>query len=198
MCNTMTFVEKQQKNFEEISLQEYVQPDLESYSNVQFLKGIIRAMITSEIAGAVNAGRDNAIRNIDGINIVAAEWSAAMELDNVCRYCQDRNGQIVSVDDPEYYSAQPPAHPFCRCIWVYITEEETSGDGQPIQTNWTPSTEEEKEKYREFDLKSIADVKMMADAYEHKMESYKKKIVTQWEEADGYEDYDFHFSEVLN
>lgn len=197
MCNTMTFIEKQQKNFEEISLQEYIQPDLESYSNVQFLKGIVNAMVTSEIAGAVNAGRDNAIRNIDGINIVAAEWSAAMELDNVCRYCQDRNGQIVSVDDPEYYSAQPPAHPFCRCIWVYITEEETSGDGEQIQANWTPSTEEEKERYREFNLELLGDVEQIAAIYEHKMENYKEKLQDRWQEAEE-EDFDFHFSEVLN
>lgn len=194
MCNTMTFIEKQKKNFEEISLQEYIQPDLESYSNVQFLKGIVNSMVTSEIAGAVNSGRDNAIKNIDGINIVAAEWSAAMELDNVCRYCQDRNGQIVSVNDLEYYSAQPPVHPFCRCIWVYITEEETSGDGQPIQTNWTPSTEEEKERYREFDLNNMSDINLMADIYINKMKNYKKKLAEKLQN----EEFDFHFSEVLN
>lgn len=162
MCETCVnaFIEKQLNS---VKLEEY---DLESYIQVSFLRDNT-TLVSSEIANAVNRGRDNAIKSIDGVNIAFAQWSAILD-DAVCDFCGERDGQIISVDSPEYDSCQPPAHGNCRCIYVYITSEERTGEGKEIEEDWTPVKEEDKLHFRVFEIENAKDLDSLAELYAKK------------------------------
>lgn len=106
------------------------------------------------VSDSINFGRDNAVENIDGVEIAAAQWSAILD-SSTCEYCSERDEQIISVDDPEYYEFQPPAHPYCRCIYIYITAEEqqiNDTEAEAVQPTWESPPEEDKIRLRYFNL----------------------------------------------
>ncbi len=140
---------------------------LESYIEAKYLKGVVEPMAALVISDAVNRGRDNAIKSVDGINITHAEWSANLE-GNPCPFCAERNGQIVSINNPDYVDCQPPVHPNCECIWVYFTGKERTGDGNLIEEDWTPPADEDRLKFRMFDIYNAKDLDNLAEIFASK------------------------------
>jgi len=189
-----SFVEKQIRDYrnfffdEKVLDPEWEPPEtLESYIGVQYLQGVIKFLTSLEIPRAVNMGRDNAIVNIDGINIAFAQWSAILD-EKTCQYCKERDEMIVSVDNPDYVSCQPPAHGFCRCIWIYITDEERTGEGGQIQADWTSPTEEEREEHRIFEIGVINDIETLADMFGTRSVRFDRKLEKRIKELMPLED----------
>jgi uncharacterized protein with gpF-like domain len=96
--------------------------------------------------------------------------------DAVCEYCAERDEMIISVDDPDYVNCQPPAHINCRCIWVYITDEERTGDEEEITPDWVSPSQEEKDQHRIFDIYHTDDLNSLVDAYGSKSDYLLHRI----------------------
>lgn len=155
MFDFVDCLEEQRILFDELDVPidpEYIQPDIEIEGNVEILRDIVTPVVNFEIAKAVNNGRDNAVTNIDGVEIQAAEWSAILD-DGTCPFCEEMDTRIISVNDPQYVECQPPAHGGCRCIFVYITTEEES-----VEPDWVPLDSEERIRFRIFDLYNTDDL----------------------------------------
>lgn len=133
--------------------EEFEYTDLTAEVFSQYLKDV-KNYSASFVSESINFGRDNAVENIDGVEIAAAQWSAVLD-DKTCDYCNERDEQIISVTDPEYYEFQPPAHPYCRCIYIYITAEEqqiNDTEGESIKATWETPSDGDKERLRYFNL----------------------------------------------
>ena len=66
--------------------------------------------------------------------IQGAQWSA---VDDACPLCQFLDGKVISINHPDFSRFMPPLHDGCRCIRVYILDEE---DG--VKFDWeTPPAE---------------------------------------------------------
>lgn len=173
---------KKEKNQKIVLSEKQPEDDLESYIEAKYLKGIVEPMVAFEISSVVNRGRDNAIKSIDGINIAFAQWSANME-GNPCPFCADKNGEIISVDNPDYVDCQPPVHPNCECIWVYITDQERTGNGEIIEETWNSPDDEDKLKFRMFDIYNAKDLDRLVDIFVSKSvrisEEHEKKLINK-------------------
>lgn len=65
---------------------------------------------------------------IKGVKIVAAQYSALLG-DETCPLCRYYDGMIFDINDPNM--PNPPLHPGCRCILVYIGEDEIPENRKP-------------------------------------------------------------------
>lgn len=82
-------------------------------------------MIT--VAESLNIGRGSAAKEI---GIQGAQWSAVLD-SKTCPLCEEMDGQVISVDNPDFDIFRPPVHAGCRCIMVYI------GEGQSnVEFDW--------------------------------------------------------------
>lgn len=62
--------------------------------------------------------------------IVAAQYSAILD-DVVCELCEELDGMILDINNPDYIRFTPPIHARCRCLWVYIDEREFPPNREP-------------------------------------------------------------------
>lgn len=81
----------------------------------------LQASATVTVGDSINVGRAAAAKQI---GIKGAQWSAVMD-DHTCGLCEELDGKVISVDDPDFDTFRPPLHYGCRCIWVFIGSENT-------------------------------------------------------------------------
>lgn len=72
---------------------------------------------------------------IEGIKIVGEQFSAILD-DETCDFCEAHDGQIAEVGQIIAF----PVHPDCRCIKIYIGEDEIDINRA---YDYVPPTEEE-------------------------------------------------------
>jgi len=93
----------------------------------------LKASASAQVNKAINEGREMTAEE-SGVKL--AQFSAILD-DKVCPLCEEMDGMIIELDNPDYDRFQPPIHYHCRCVWVYIKLDETP---QP-EPNWvTPSS----------------------------------------------------------
>ncbi|MBW2600096.1 MAG: minor capsid protein [Deltaproteobacteria bacterium] len=83
------------------------------------------------------------LAKIGGVDkVVAAQYSAVLD-ERTCALCEQLDGQVMDINDPDFDRFQPPQHISCRCLFVFIRSTER-GFGTPEERrekiNWkTPS-----------------------------------------------------------
>jgi SPP1 gp7 family putative phage head morphogenesis protein len=73
------------------------------------------------VAEAINFGREDARRNLRGIQGV--QISAILD-DRTCPLCHSLDGMTLAADDPRIALWRPPFHDRCRCLQIFVGEEE--------------------------------------------------------------------------
>uniref|UniRef100_A0A6M3IT13 Phage head morphogenesis domain-containing protein n=1 Tax=viral metagenome TaxID=1070528 RepID=A0A6M3IT13_9ZZZZ len=85
----------------------------------------LKATSSVTVGEAINEGRQAAAYSSGEFQ--AAQYSALLD-DRTCPLCEQLDGKIITLDNPDYDEYTPPVHSNCRCIWVYIGKEETNLD----------------------------------------------------------------------
>ena len=146
------------------------------------MKGLADSKSLDTLPSQIELGkRNNLVANFQGY--INSRFVVAF-----IQYCKERDEMIVSVDNPDYVSCQPPAHGFCRCIWNYITDEERTGEGGQIQADWTSPTEEEREEHRIFEIGVINDIETLADMFGTRSVRFDRKLEKRIKELMPLED----------
>lgn len=101
----------------------------------------LKASATVTVGDSINVGRAAAAKQI---GIKGAQWSAVMD-DHTCGLCEELDGKVISVDDPDFDMFRPPLHYGCRCIWVFIGSE---NEGE--EYTWTTPPGNLVKKYGNF------------------------------------------------
>lgn len=72
-----------------------------------------------------NIGREDGAEQgaEQGATVVRAIYSAVLD-ETVCDLCADLDEQVFDADDPRLNDFEPPLHAGCRCLLVYVTEQE--------------------------------------------------------------------------
>jgi hypothetical protein len=87
----------------------------------------------SGLSNMVNLGRDRTAIQSSRI----AEYSVILD-GATCPLCKDLDGNVYAVGSDAYYRYMPPQHGRCRCIYVYIGNDEAN---PPPITSKEPSKE---------------------------------------------------------
>ncbi len=96
-----------------------------------FVDRELKATASITVNESINQGRNEIIRSG---KIKAAQFSAILDR-RTCPLCRELDGQIIDVENPDFDRFTPPIHSNCRCIWVYVHEEEEN-----VKIDWsTPS-----------------------------------------------------------
>lgn len=98
----------------------------------------LRSAVMVTVAESINIGRSSAAKQI---GIQGAQWSAVLD-SKTCPLCSELDGQVIHVDDPDFDLFRPPAHNGCRCVWVYILDEEEN-----VEFDWKTPHEADVKKY---------------------------------------------------
>jgi len=80
-------------------------------------------ILTQNLTGIgtmINVGRDRTA--IEKANLV--QYSAILDK-KVCPLCEHLDGNVTKVGSPEYFHYMPRVHHNCRCIYVYISRDES-------------------------------------------------------------------------
>lgn len=101
---------------------------------MKLLEGLIKSLVLAEvdpyksvlndnlmgIGTMINVGRDRTA--IGKANLV--QYSAILDR-KVCPLCKHLDGNVTKVGSPEYLRYMPRVHHNCRCIYVYISRDES-------------------------------------------------------------------------
>ncbi|NOS67905.1 MAG: hypothetical protein HOO67_06130, partial [Candidatus Peribacteraceae bacterium] len=70
---------------------------------------------------AVNMGRAAAAEQHSELQ--AAQYSGILD-QKICQLCEFLDGKVLTLDNPAFDRFTPPVHNNCRCVWVFIRQEE--------------------------------------------------------------------------
>lgn len=118
-------------------------------------KDSYRLMITE----VMRAQAQGSIEAAKRLGIKRHMWNAKFE--NTCDYCKRMHGKIFDIDDTE--APTIPVHPYCKCIWVNIANDDTNNGNDGILNNrkWLESsfsTEKKFNKHIEKHLNQYGDI----------------------------------------
>lgn len=73
-------------------------------------------------AQALNGGRVDAVER-GGVRLRGAQYSALLDR-STCELCERLDEQVIAIENTDLARFTPPVHHNCRCVWVWITDEE--------------------------------------------------------------------------
>lgn len=81
----------------------------------------IQSTATITVGDSINIGRGSAARKA---GVKGAQWSAILD-QRTCPLCEELDGKKISVDNPDFDVFRPPLHQNCRCLLIYIGNNNT-------------------------------------------------------------------------
>jgi SPP1 gp7 family putative phage head morphogenesis protein len=82
----------------------------------------LQTSATITIGEDLNIGRGAQAK---AAGVIGGVWSAVLD-SHTCPLCEELDGKVIRMDDPDFDVFRPPVHPNCRCFWIYIPEGATN------------------------------------------------------------------------
>lgn len=81
----------------------------------------IQSAATITVGESINVGRGATAK---ALGVKGAQWSAILD-SKTCPLCEELDNKTISADNPDFDIFRPPLHSHCRCILIYIGNNNT-------------------------------------------------------------------------
>jgi SPP1 gp7 family putative phage head morphogenesis protein len=81
----------------------------------------IQSAATITVGDSINVGRGATAK---ALGVKGAQWSAILD-SKTCSLCEELDNKTISADNPDFDIFRPPLHSHCRCILIYIGNNNT-------------------------------------------------------------------------
>jgi SPP1 gp7 family putative phage head morphogenesis protein len=81
----------------------------------------IQSAATITVGESINVGRGATAK---AFGVKGAQWSAILD-SKTCPLCEELDNKTISADNPDFDIFRPPLHSHCRCILIYIGNNNT-------------------------------------------------------------------------
>jgi SPP1 gp7 family putative phage head morphogenesis protein len=81
----------------------------------------IQSAATITVGESINVGRGATAK---ALGVKGAQWSAILD-SKTCPLCEELDNKTISADNPDFDIFRPPLHSSCRCILIYLGNNNT-------------------------------------------------------------------------